>query len=341
MTIDPEDILNKEIMQWGFNYLSSHGYHLKHDQVEKVQDTPWSYVIRFSTSNGYIYLKHTPQLLGLEPDITQILHDHFHASVPKIIAHNSKLNCFLMKDAGIALRGILKKQFDVALLCKAIDQFSSMQLAVADQINIFIDLGVPDWRLDKLPELFEHLLSQKDILKADDVSEIEITQLEALIPTISRLCQKLAGFLIQPTIVQCDFHDNNLLLDETTQKIAMIDLGEVVISHPFFSIAGFLRQIKRHHGVKDETISELLDAYLKNYAAFESKNNLLEAFEIARILWFAYEALAQYRLMLACDKARFLSFQRHGKLRDSLREFLNEIAPLTTSRDLSAGSKGT
>jgi hypothetical protein len=50
------DNLNKEIIQWGCNYLSSHGYTLKSNQPENVKNTPWSYVIRFATSDGYIYL---------------------------------------------------------------------------------------------------------------------------------------------------------------------------------------------------------------------------------------------------------------------------------------------
>src|SRR3990167_3569703 len=144
------DNLNKDIIQWGCNYLSSHGYTLKNNLSENVQDTPWSYVIRFTTTDGYVYLKLTPKLIALEPIITQILHDQFHASVPEVIAHNENLNCFLMKDSGISLRQILKKKFDAGLLSKGIRQFTSLQLDVADHVDVLINIGVPDWRLDKL-----------------------------------------------------------------------------------------------------------------------------------------------------------------------------------------------
>jgi hypothetical protein len=87
---------------------------------EIVQDTPWSYVIRFATSDGFIYLKQTPQQLALEANIIQALSDQFRAPVPTVIAHNTELNCFLMKDLGKSLRSILKQNFDEALLCKAI-----------------------------------------------------------------------------------------------------------------------------------------------------------------------------------------------------------------------------
>lgn len=327
MTTEPvkkNNNLNKEIIQWGYKYLSSHGYTLKSNLPENVQNTPWSYVVRFITSEGYIYLKHTPELLALEAIITQILHDQFHASVPKIIAHNAELNCFLMKDAGRPLREILKKEFDATLLCKAIDQFTSIQLAVAKEVNIFLAIGVPDWRLDKLPDLYKQLLSQKDILIADGLSAIEINELEMLLPKVSNLCKKLSNFAIKQTIVQCDFHDNNILIDDISQAITIIDLGEIVISHPFFSLVGCLRQAKFHHALTDEEDAylRLKDACLKNYITFESKRYLLDAFMMANILWFIYEALAQYRLMLACDKARFMSFQRHGKLSGRLKEFM-------------------
>lgn len=318
------DNLNKEVIQWGCKILTSHGYTLKSHLPENVKNTPWSYVVRFATSDGYIYLKHTPNLLALEASITQILHDQFHAAVPVVIANNAELHCFLMKDAGRPLREILKKQFDAALLCKAIDQFTSIQLAVADHINIFLDMGVPDWRLDKLPGLYQQLLTQKDILRADGLSEIEMRKLETLLPTVANLCKKLSDYAIPQTIVQCDFHDNNMLVDDRTQNITLIDLGEIVISHPFFSLVGCLRQAKFHHTLteEDDAYLRLRDASLKNYMTVETTQHTLDAFTIVQILWFIYEALAQYRLWVACDEAKFLSFQRQGKLSGTLRELI-------------------
>lgn len=317
--------LNKEIIQWSYKYLLSHGYTLKCNLPENVQNTPWSYVIRFATSDGYIYLKHTPNLLALEASIIQILHDQFHISVPEVIAHSVELNCFLMKDAGRSLREILKQQFDVALFCKAIDQFTSMQLAVADHVNIFLDIGVPDWRLDKLSDLYMQLLSQKEILIADGLSEKEISELEKLLPKVSNLCQKLSDYAIKPSIVQPDFNDNNILIADISRDITIIDLGEIVISHPFFSLINCLQQVKKHYALanEDDAYLQLMDACLKNYMIFASKKHLLDAFAIARILFCIYWALGNYRLMIACDKARFTrSFQRHGRPSIPLKKFM-------------------
>jgi hypothetical protein len=312
----------KEIIQWACEYLLSCGYTLKSDSPENVQNTPWSYVVRFVTSKGYIYLKHTPRLLALEADVLHMLHDQFHASVPEIITHNLKLDCFLMKDAGRPLREILKKQFNAELFCKAINKFTSMQLSVAGHINDFIDIGVPDWRLNKLPDLFTQLLTYKDLLIEDGLLENEIRELERLIPTVTNLCNELSRYFIKQSVVQPDFNDNNMLIDES-QNIIIIDLGEIVISHPFFSLLNGLQQMEKHHALTNESNDylKIRDACLNNYMAFESRENLLSAFKLARPLWFVYGALAGHRLIDACGKSEIMSYQ-HGKFVSSLREFM-------------------
>lgn len=318
--------LNEQIIQWASNYLSSHGYTLKSHLPENVQNTPWSYIIRFATSHGYIYLKHTPKLLALEAVIIQILHDQFHASVPEVIAYNVELDCFLMKDAGKPLRQILKKEFNAELLSKAIDQFTSLQLAVADHVEVFLDIGVPDWRLNKLPDLYKEVLSQKDLLIAEGLSEIEISELTSLLPKVSHLCKKLSQYSIQQTIVQPDFNDNNTLIDDTSQKITTIDLGEISISHPFFSLLNCLQQIKKYHALTnhDDIYVKIKETCFKNYMSFMSQKHFLDSFEIAEILWIVYGILCQYRLMVACGREKIMLFQP-GRLGSSFKELMKAV----------------
>jgi len=315
------DNLKNEVTQWGCNYLSGHGYILPSEQPEIVQSTPWSYVVRFVTFQGYIYLKHTPHLLALEPKILYMLHD-YSCPVPEVVAHNAILDCFLMKDAGRPLREILKKQFNAELFCKAINQFTAMQLSVADHVNSLMDIGVPDWRLNKLADLFAQLLAQKNLLIEDGLLENEIRELERLIPIVSNLCDELSSYSIKQSIVQPDFNDNNTLIDNS-QNLTIIDLGEIVISHPFFSLLNGLQQMEKHHALTSDSRAylKIKDACLNNYLAFESRENLLHAFELARPLWFVYGALAGHRLIEACGKSEIMSYQR-GKLTGFLREFV-------------------
>lgn len=310
---------------WGREYLLSHHYVLIENSIETVQHTPWSTVIRFKTSADNIYLKSMPPALACESAITKMLHDQFHAPVPKIIVINDELNCFLMKDAGIPLRTILKRQFDSELFCKAINAYTVMQLKTVNAIDQFFKIGVPDWRLENFPALYDHLLSEREILSLDGLSEKEIEDFKKLSPKVKALCQQLSAFSIPSTIVQCDFHDNNILIDEKTNAVTLIDLGEIVVSHPFFSLVTCLFQVTRHHGLteKDVAYQDLVTACLKHYAVYISREELTTAFSCAQKLWCVYEACCQYRLRILCNVTKFLSFQQQGKLADRLREFLS------------------
>src|SRR5829696_296485 len=101
------EIKKTEIIHWASSYLLSHNYKLISNAPETVQHTPWSYVTRFKTSDGCIYLKHTPKLIA-EVSIIQLLREKFNAPVPIVIANNTELSCFIMKDAGAPLRQLLK-----------------------------------------------------------------------------------------------------------------------------------------------------------------------------------------------------------------------------------------
>lgn len=296
--------------------------------TEIVVQTPWSSVVKINAGSELFYLKSTPELIALEAKIIKILHDQFRAPVPAVIAHNSELHCFLMKDAGTSLRSILKKNFDTELLCKAIDQFTSLQITVADHVDDFINIGVPDWRLNKLPDLYKQAISQKDLLMADGLSELEVNELEELLPKITYLCQKLSVYAIKSTIVQPDFNDNNTLIEDKSQAITIIDLGEISISHPFFSLLNCLHVIKKHHALtnKDAAYLRIKDACLKNYMHFESEKNVADALKIAHVLWFVYGLLAHDRLIHACDQEQLISFQR-GKLREMLKELIAVCKP--------------
>lgn len=289
-----------------------------------VLSTPWSTVLEINTGDSLVYLKQTPTQLALESDIIGILHDKFNIGVPKVIAHNAQLNCFLMQNAGRPLREILKQKFDAELFCKAINNFTAMQLTVSENVNVFLDIGVPDWRLDKLPGLYMQLLAQKDILLSDGLSEKEITELEQLLPKLNGFCQVLSEYGIMPSIVQPDFQDNNTLIADKSNEITIIDLGEIVISHPFFSLVGCLQQAKKHYALTDNDAAyqQLFNACLNKFTIFASKNDLRDAFAIASVVWIVYEALAQYRLRSACDKELFESFQRRGRLSGSLKYFI-------------------
>lgn len=110
---------HKDILNWATNYLLNDDNSLVHDS-EIVVATPWSNVIRLSSSKGNIYLKQSPPSISQEANILHLMRTQFHASVPLIITVSDEHHCFLMRDAGSKLRAYLKNELKQELLCQAV-----------------------------------------------------------------------------------------------------------------------------------------------------------------------------------------------------------------------------
>ena len=316
---------NSSIQKWATDCLISKGHALQYSP-EIVVNTPWSQVIRLSTSKGDVYLKQTPPAISLEPKIIQLLRDQFQASAPIVIAINNDLHCFLMEDGGQTLRAYLKTDFQPDLLLQAVDQHTTIQRSVENHVKSFLTLGVPDWRLEKLPKLYDQLIQQTDFLKTEGLTDKELQLLHDLSPTISKQCENLSQYRIPETFVQPDFHTNNVLFNPDTQKMTFIDWGEIVISHPFFALHNFLLQAIMHHGIKesDQIYQQLQDACCESWLECGTQNQLLKAFLLIKKLFPIYSALAYHRLMISVDLQALKSFYAHrpNRLAGYFREYI-------------------
>lgn len=316
------------ILKWATDCLISKGYSLQYSP-EIILETPWSIVIRFSTTKGNIFLKQTPRSISMEPKIIQLLFDQMHASVPIVIAVNDDLDCFLMKDAGLTLRQHLKTEFEPNLLYQAIKKFTTIQRSTEHYIESFLALGVPDWRLDKLPKLYNQMINQTEFLKAEGITDKELQILLDLKPKIAEQCNSLSQYQIPETIVQPDFNTNNILFDRNHKKMTLIDLGEIAITHPFFSLHNFLLQATIHHDVKefDQIYYQLQDTCFENWLDLAKKNELLEAFMLSKKLWPIYSALATYRLMISVDPHALKVFyaNRPNQFARHFREYISQV----------------
>ena len=313
------------IINWATASLASHGYTLQ-QAPETLIETPWSNVIRFSTLQHDIYLKQMPPDISLDPQIIQLLMDQCHASVPIVIDINEELHCFLMKDAGLNLRAYLKNELQPDLLIQAVREFTGIQRSTEKHIQSLIALGVPDWRLDKFSKVYDHIINQADFLKADGMTDDELKILRDLSPSVAEQYALLSQYQIPETLVQLDFNTNNMLFNPSTKKMTLIDLGEVVISHPFFSLHNFLYTTTVHHGIKEseQTYGQLQNACFEKWLPNACKEQLLEGFMLAQKLWPIFGAFGCYRLMRSVDLQAFRSYysNKPNRLADSFREYI-------------------
>jgi hypothetical protein len=244
-------------------------------------------------------------------------------------------NCFLMKDYGNPLRESLKKNFQPTLLCEGIKKYTDIQRAVENDTGTFFELGVPDWRLEKLPNLYKELIgedNEKNLLKQDGITAVELKILHELYPVFVAMCKLLSRYKIPETLDHCDFHDNNMLVEDNTKVLTIIDWGESVISHPFFPLISFISTAASRYKIQetDALFIKLKEVCFKNWLSDLAENKLLEAMRLAKKLWPIYSAWGYYRLIISSNmntdaselKSYFNTGRNTGRLARYFKEFI-------------------
>ncbi|KTD69409.1 MULTISPECIES: aminoglycoside phosphotransferase family protein [Legionella] len=311
---------NNPALFWAQNYLNQQGYSIQ-EPFKPIHNTSWAKVYQITTTKGFFYLKQIPAPFAIEPNLLLYLRSFFPALVPEVVGTNPDLYCFLMSDRGTPLRESLAINFQIELAREALKSYVTIQTGLISQTDSLLALGVPDWRLLNLPDLYLKLLDESAFLKNDGLTTNELHQLSALHPRLVALCQQLSQYAIPETIEHSDFHENNIL--HQVQHLTIIDWGESVISHPFFSLISFLLGIMRQQQINEqnETYSILRDTYLQHWHAFEPQERLLQAFTLAKRISPIKYCLSFYRLT-QCPG--WYATERHqGRMTKVLRAFLH------------------
>ncbi len=316
--------MNNLHQQWAVKILKEKDYQIHSSVPEVIQNTPWAEVCRFNTNKGFIYLKRAPPLLSIEANIIHLLYKEFQAKVPLLIAENATLHCFLMHDAGIQLHQYFKQNFNEAIFIQAMHDYSSLQMQASEKIALFLNKGVPDWRLDKLPMHYQDLIAQHKLLLEDGLTKEDLIALQQLSPKLSLLCQNLSQYKITETLSHCDFHDKNILIDIHTGQTTLIDLGEIAITHPFFSLHNCLYRTKENFSLSDIQYQRLVESCLKPWLQRESHHHLLEILSIIQQCWSIHSVLTEYRLMNSVDPKSFTELHRKGRLANNLKYWINQ-----------------
>ncbi len=309
-------------IKWALNTLQELGYSIQSRTPEIILQAPWSSVYRFATQQGYCYLKKVPPALSLEVQVIDLLRQTCSASVPKLIAHSSQEHCFLMQDAGIPLREFFKQEFDSELLMGAIHDYIAVQHKSLASLPLFFNIGVPDWRPIKIPELYLELIQQEELLSNDGLTNTEIKQLTKLIPKLISLCEQLSYYNIPDTFGHSDFHDNNILIHPQTRQVTLIDLGEVDITHPFFSLLNILHRVKENCALPDDAYQALHQQALQSWRDYAPYDHLLKVMALIQQCWSIHAAIAEYRLLKSVDANSFHQLLGQGRLAKKLRVWL-------------------
>jgi hypothetical protein len=271
-------------------------------EIEQPHVRWWSTVLRVPTADGVVWFKACHPSHGFEPSLALELALLRPESVIQVLAADPERGWMITTDAGSRLRELLSSADDLVRWEEFLPRYADVQLAAGGRAGRLLEIGVPDERLAVLPEHFERVLADHEILlvdREDGLDEGQHERLLASVPEVRRLCEALAAFGIPETVQHDDLHDGNVFVRDGHYLV--FDWGDSCVSHPFHSLVVTLRATAWRFELPpgDARLERIRDAYLEPFGSFGSRAELLDAFAIAYRLGTIARSLSWYRAVQA------------------------------------------
>jgi hypothetical protein len=255
-------------------------------QIEQIHVVDWSTVLRVPTDRGIVYFKATWPPQRYEAAVTSALARWRPADVGVVLAADPRRGWLLIDDAGTKLREILAKRRDLAHWKRVLPRYAELQLATTRRVAEVLRLGVPDRRSAVLAERYERLLDERVLLRIglpEGLSRAKLRRLRGLVPIVREWCDEL-GEAIPDTIQHDDLHDGQIFVRDGAYRI--LDWGDAVVSHPFYSMTVGLRSVAYTFELKEDSpvLRRLRDIYLEPFTIIATPRQIRESYAIARRL---------------------------------------------------------
>jgi hypothetical protein len=235
-----------------------------------------------------------------------------------------------MKECGDAsLRTVFDGHLNVALLVLGLQVYRRIQQATAPHVDAFLQAGVPGWRLEHFPKLYQNLVSNEDFLQAHGLGALQIKILQDAVGKVETLCQALSKYGIPECLNHSDFHENNMLFSNTTKKVSIIDLGETAINHPFFSLAAFLKVSCDRYNIEfaSADYQKLHKTCFNGW--LDDEKSIITVVELINMLLPVYWLFAEKRFLdaihLPYDADNPMSVKQHTKINKGFILFIDNM----------------
>ena len=107
---------------------------------------------------------------------------------------------------------------------------------------MFLDIGVPDWRMQNLHNVYRDFIHDEARLSEWNLTDDERRLIDSSEALFVKMCDELEQLNLPDTLNHSDFHPNAMLLDTGTDEINIIDLGEVTIGNPLLPLSSCLTE---------------------------------------------------------------------------------------------------
>jgi hypothetical protein len=225
-------------------------------EADQVHVRPWATVLRVPTDDGPVWFKANAPELRHEALVSLLLSQRVSDRVPPLIADDVGLGWMLMEDGGRRLREVIAEERDMSRWGDILDGAADIARAMEPDVERLLAAGVRDVRLAVLPDRYA------DLVAPDHVEQ----RFRDAVPRVREMAEELASYGVTETLQHDDLHDGQVFVRGDRQLI--LDWGDAVISHPFFTLSVTLEGVVVW-GVDDVEnavdIEPLIDRYLRRY----------------------------------------------------------------------------
>lgn len=273
-----------EVRSWTDHHLARLGLHRTGDPTQPHLRS-WATALRVPTSAGDVWFKASQESLAHEAGVVELLARRAPEHVRPLLAADTARGWMLMEDAGERLRELVVAEHSLARWHPVLDAAARISLAVQDDVDGLLALGVPDGRLPTLLGGWDALMDEID-------AEPRFREARE---RIEPLASALAAYGIGETLQHDDLHDGQVFVADGRHWV--MDWGDAVVSHPFFVLAVALEG-QLAWGLDDVEDSvdtaPFRDTFLRPYAeAYPhlTHDDLVEAARLATRLGWAARAV--------------------------------------------------
>ena len=122
-------------------------------EIEQPHAYAWSTVMHVPTNEGMLFFKATADESLYEAALTEMLAGWFPDCMPELVAVDSARGWMLMRDGGKQLRLSIRPTQSVKPWEPVITRYAEVQIGLVEHTPELLALGLPDYRLAKLPRL--------------------------------------------------------------------------------------------------------------------------------------------------------------------------------------------
>lgn len=258
-----------------------------HILLESVREQPWSIVLRTSTSQGFVYFKASASDGRHEPELLTALAQQWPDQVPVPLATDPHRGWMLLPDYGVPLRSLFDETDQINIWERLLPRYAEIQIASSTNTQRWLNLGVPDRRVERLPTLLTTLLADDGALcigQLGGLLESERAAIRNLLPEVEAYCRDLAAMPHSAALDHGDLHDGNVLVQDDNYRF--VDWGDANLTHPFFSLLVTCPVDDLAGSEGKKTVARLRDAYLEPWGKYAPVQSLRLLFNSA--LWVAH-----------------------------------------------------